>query len=82
MARKINRELYEDILSNTKDAYVTGYYIYKKLKPKYPGLTAKLVYYYLDKMKNSGLLYMEEKVEEGNYSWGKSVLKKYYRSVR
>ncbi|MGC8516722.1 MAG: hypothetical protein ACP5MT_02400 [Candidatus Acidifodinimicrobium sp.] len=82
MARKINKELYYDILSSAKDEYITGYSIYKKLKPKYPGLTAKVVYYYLDKMRESGFLSVEKRLEEGRYSWGNNVVKKYYKAIK
>ncbi|MEM3190867.1 MAG: hypothetical protein QW292_01990 [Candidatus Parvarchaeota archaeon] len=68
-------------MDHTREGQVTGYDIYRKLKGRYPNLTAKLVYYYLSKMRKAGLVSVQEKQEEGRYSWGGNATKKYYRST-
>jgi len=67
-----------DILYFMKKGY--GYDIYKHYIKLFPKCTQRLIYYHLKKGISTGEIEIEEiKQEEGNYSWGKTVEKTYYK---
>ena len=67
-----------DILYFMKKGY--GYEIYKHYIKLFPKCTQRLIYYHLKKGIDLGEIEVEEiKQEEGNYSWGKSAEKVYYK---
>ena len=57
-----------------------GYEIHKKYKEIFPDCTREVVYYHLKKgVKLGEFAIAEVKQEQGNYSWGGTVQKTYYK---
>ncbi|MCL4376018.1 hypothetical protein M1558_00810 [Candidatus Parvarchaeota archaeon] len=79
MARKIDKELMEAILSALSDGEKTGYEIFKEIKKEGRKASSRLVYHYLYLALKEGKVSVETKNELGNFSWGNTVNKKYYR---
>lgn len=79
MARKIDKELMETILSTLSSGEKTGYEIFKEIKKKGGKVSSRLVYHYLYLALKEGKVTVETKNELGNFSWGNTVNKKYYR---
>ncbi len=82
MAKKINAELYNNILATLEGKRLTGYDIYKSIKGRYHHLSARLVYHYLRMGVEEGRLAVEESTENGRFSWGETARKKYYTLIR
>ncbi len=67
-----------EILAHLGRGY--GYEIHKIYRTIFPACTREVVYYHLKKGVALGEFEMEEvKQEKGNYSWGTTVEKKYYK---
>jgi DNA-binding PadR family transcriptional regulator len=79
MARKIDKELIEAILSELADGNKTGYEIYKALKKSGRKVSSRIVYHYLYLALKEGKVTVENKNEIGNFSWGNTVNKRYYK---
>ncbi len=78
MVKLINQELFNDILALLTNNRLTGSELYAKLKHKHVKLSKRLVYHYLYLGVEKGYLKVEARNELGDFSWGKSVTKKYY----
>ncbi|MDO8661524.1 MAG: hypothetical protein Q7K43_06550 [Candidatus Woesearchaeota archaeon] len=66
-----------ELLFVLKRAY--GYEIHKKYIKTFSACSRELIYYHLRKGVQLGeFILLEQKVEQGNYSWGTSVEKTYY----
>ena len=79
MARKIDKELREEILSALSNRDKTGYEIFKEIKKRRRKVSSRLIYHYLYLALKEGKISVETKNELGNFSWGNIVNKKYYR---
>ena len=79
MARKIDKELMEAIISALSNGEKTGYEIFKEIKNRGRKVSSRLVYHYLYLALKEGRVTVETKNELGNFSWGNTVNKKYYR---
>ena len=79
MARKIDNELMEEILSELSSGEKTGYEIFKEIKKKGRKVSSRLVYHYLYLALKEDKISVETKNELGNFSWGNTANKKYYR---
>jgi DNA-binding PadR family transcriptional regulator len=79
MARKIDKELMEEILSALSNRDKTGYEIFKEIKKRGRKVSSRLIYHYLYLALKEGKISVETKNELGNFSWGNIVNKKYYR---
>ncbi|MFH1132987.1 MAG: hypothetical protein V1735_00705 [Nanoarchaeota archaeon] len=72
------RERIKAILSEVKQAY--GYEVFKRYKERYGDVSMRLVYYHLKKGVALGDFKVDKvQVEQGDYSWGKSAEKVYYK---
>lgn len=66
-----------DIMFHMGKAY--GYEIYQVYKNVFKPVTLRVIYYHLAQAVKLGLMKVEKvQVEEGDYSWGTTVEKKYY----
>ncbi|MFC1690708.1 hypothetical protein ACFL0W_00880 [Nanoarchaeota archaeon] len=66
-----------EILAVVGKAY--GYEIFKIYKQIFPKVTLRSIYYHLQKGIDLGEIKADEvKIEQGNFSWGGTVEKKYY----
>ncbi len=79
MVRKIDKELMSSIITCISEKEKTGYEVYKELKNKGINVSSRLVYHYLYVALKEGKIDVEQKNELGNFSWGNTVNKKYYR---
>ncbi|MCL4362797.1 MAG: hypothetical protein OH338_02080 [Candidatus Parvarchaeota archaeon] len=79
MVRKIDKELMEAVLSSLSNGEKTGYEIYKEIKKNGRQVSSRIVYHYLYIALKDGKVTVENKNELGNFSWGNTVRKKYYR---
>ena len=79
MARKIDNELMEEILSELSGGEKTGYEIFKEIKKRGRKVSSRLVYHYLYLALKEDKISVETKNELGNFSWGNTANKKYYR---
>ncbi len=80
MVRKIDKELMEAILAELSNGNKTGYEIYKTLKKTGRKISSRLVYHYLYLALKEGKVTVENKNEIGNFSWGNTVNKRYYKA--
>ncbi len=80
MVRKIDKELMEAILAELSNGNKTGYEIYKTLKKTGRKISSRLVYHYLYLALKEGKVTAENKNEIGNFSWGNTVNKRYYKA--
>jgi Fe2+ or Zn2+ uptake regulation protein len=78
MVKKINEELFSDIINSLTGNRLTGYQIYNLLREKYPHLSKRLVYHYLYIALKRGEVAVDKVMEEGKFSWGHTTEKKYY----
>ncbi len=79
MARKIDKDMMEAVLSALSSGEKTGYEIYKEIKKTGMKVSSRIVYHYLYLALKEGKVTVENKNELGNFSWGNTVNKKYYR---
>ncbi|MCL4373043.1 hypothetical protein M1384_03200 [Candidatus Parvarchaeota archaeon] len=79
MVRKIDKELMEEILATLSNGGKTGYEIFKEIKKGGRKISSRLVYHYLYLALKESKVTVETKNELGNFSWGNTVNKKYYR---
>ncbi len=79
MVRKLNQELMDEIINELSHGDKTGYEIYKELKRKGLKVSSRLVYHYLYVALKNDRVKMETKNEIGNFSWGTTTRKKYYK---
>ncbi len=79
MVRKIDKELMEEILATLSNGGKTGYEIFKEIKKEGRKISSRLVYHYLYLALKESKVTVETKNELGNFSWGNTVNKKYYR---
>ena len=79
MTRKIDNELMEAVINALSDGEKTGYEVYKELKKNGKNVSSRLVYHYLYTALKHGKVGVESKNELGNFSWGHTVRKNYYR---
>ena len=82
MVKLINQELLNDILSLLTNNKLTGSELYARLRHKHQGLSKRLVYHYLYLGVEKGYLKVETRNELGDFSWGKTAEKKYYRLAK
>lgn len=82
MVKPLNEDLLSDILNELSGKRMTGSQIFSLLKPKYPGLSKRLVYHYLSVALKRGNVSVEAVSEEGSFSWGGMTRKKYYTRIR
>jgi hypothetical protein len=67
-----------ELLSALKEAY--GYQLYEHYVRIFPKVTRRLIYYHLSKGVESGEFHpLETRKEEGNYTWGSTAEKIYYK---
>jgi hypothetical protein len=63
-----------------KEAPAYGYEIYKKYRAKHGNISLRLIYYHLRKGEKDGLFQIKEvKTTKGDFSWGTSTKRKYYK---
>ncbi|MGC8533036.1 MAG: hypothetical protein ACP5MV_00155 [Candidatus Parvarchaeum sp.] len=79
MVKKIDKELMESVLSSLSNGEKTGYEIYKEIKKEGRKVSSRIVYHYLYLALKEGKVTVENKNELGNFSWGNTVRKRYYR---
>jgi DNA-binding PadR family transcriptional regulator len=79
MVKKIDKELMEAVLSSLSNGEKTGYEIYKEIKKGGRKVSSRIVYHYLYTALKDGKVTVENKNELGNFSWGNTVRKKYYK---
>lgn len=79
MVKKLDKELMEEIIKTLSGGEKTGYEIYKSLKKEGRTVSSRLVYHYLHVALKENRLSMESKNELGNFSWGTTAKKNYYR---
>lgn len=79
MVRKIDKELMEAVLSSLSNGEKTGYEIYKEIKKDGRKVSSRIVYHYLYLALKEGKVTVENKNELGNFSWGNTVRKRYYK---
>lgn len=79
MARKIDEDLMNAIMSAVSKKEKTGYEVYKELKKSGRKVSSRIVYHYLYVALRNGKVSVESKNELGDFSWGGTAIKKYYR---
>src|SRR3989338_9240053 len=78
--RPVKSEIRQNIIEILKvTGPLYGYKIHKFYNEMFPACTRENVYYNLRKGVKIGEFELEVRKEEGNYSWGNVVEKKYYR---
>ncbi|MBU0980978.1 MAG: hypothetical protein KJ709_09335 [Nanoarchaeota archaeon] len=74
------RERIKEILAGIGQGY--GYDIYRRYKEKHGKVTMRLIYYHLKKGVDLGELEVQKvETEKGDFSWGDSAEKVYYKLV-
>ncbi len=82
MVKRLNEELMADVLSALRGQKLTGAQVFNALKETRHGLSKRLVYHYLYVASKRGLVTYDTVIELGDFSWGKTAEKKYYRLAK
>jgi hypothetical protein len=79
-AGQVRNSVRSRIVELLKDGPAYGYEIYKKYRSRYGDISLRLVYYHLAKGEKDGLFEVKDvKSSKGNFSWGPSTRRKYYK---
>ncbi|TRO62008.1 hypothetical protein E2P64_00555 [Candidatus Bathyarchaeota archaeon] len=80
MARQVRSSVRSRIVEILREGSAYGYEIFKKYKARYGDISIRLVYYHLSKGEKDGLFEVKDiKNTKGNFSWGASTKRKYYK---
>jgi hypothetical protein len=76
--KSVIRQNIVELLFHIQPAH--GYEIYRKYMEIFPKVTQRSIYYHLNKGKSTGELEIDKiKKEQGDYSWGSTAEKIYYK---
>ncbi len=82
MVKKINEELFSDIINSLDGKRLTGYQVFGLLKEIHPKISKRLIYHYLYLALKRGEISVSKVTEEGKFSWGRLTEKKYYTRIK